>query len=235
MSDSYSSNKELRRLQIARDLFTQLLSENYDYPPDVEIDLEKDLSRCEVEIVKFDSKTIKSHAKVWTNETGVNGKIIDEISFNELEKQKNFYEIFILDNDEYNRNSVGKVYIKGKAVFKIPTELKTKGKSEHFTPLLYRILFYTLKMKGSPGLVFDLLEHCWFEKKLADYLRDKHYLPNNQIVDQSSLNVSVNKVRTAISRLSNKFLCDIGTELSTSKTGYYNLNHMPNYCLIKML
>ena len=240
MSDSYSNDIKLRRLEIARDLFSELLKDSHGYPADVEIDLEKNLAECmsEIKSIKsLDSNTSdpKKYAKVWTNKSGHEGKYIDQDNYDELVVQKANYDIFIIDNGEFFRKTVGKVYLNGKPKFHRPKKKSGPDETKYFTPLLYRLLVYTLKFNGSPGEVFNLIEFCWFEQSLAKSLKEKHMNSKGEIVDQDSLNESSSKVRAAASRLSTNFLNDFGVELTTSKTGNYSLNLIPNYCLIELL
>jgi hypothetical protein len=178
----------------------------------------------------------ENYAKIWTNETSSEYLLIDKHRFEGLNKKKSNYDIFIVDNGEYYRKTVGKVYFRGSPMFPQP---KTKKNNEvetiTFTPLPYRLLVYTLKLKGSPGEVFDLLEFCWFEKVSAERLRKKHKNSHNEIIDIDKLHESASKVRKAASKLSTNFLIDyFGIELTTSKTSFYSLNKLPKYCYVEL-
>ena len=74
MDDSYSSDENIRRLEIARDLFSDLLLYNPDYPSDVKAELKKDLGTCEDKLKNLTSSA--THGSI-TSKRGIGSPEID--------------------------------------------------------------------------------------------------------------------------------------------------------------
>ena len=166
------------------------------------------------EQIKIENK----FAKAWTNETGAEGKKIDKQKFEELKKIRSDYDIFIIDNGEYERDAVGSIYFKGNEV-------------RDFTSLKYRILFYTLSKNGFPREAINIIENCWFD--IDKTLKDLKKLWTEK--QKNQFHANTNFLRSQISKLNQILKKHFGIRLITKGNGLYRLDHKtPKYCVIKI-
>jgi len=79
MNDSGAPSNELERLKIAKKLFKQLIKDDNGYPPEVKLQLKKDLADCYEKItkIKFMKTDLKTKQLVSTNKPSINPSKID--------------------------------------------------------------------------------------------------------------------------------------------------------------
>jgi hypothetical protein len=231
------SNDKLNRLNIAHGLFLELLERKAGYPKTVREELESDLRECGEKIEEL------QYAKVWTQETPPEGTFISEEEFDDLVKNKSGYKIFIIDKGEYKLGSVGEAYFDNNPVFPQPEKDKkidsNKAEDEKIflTPLEYRLLVYTLKQKGVPGDLFNLVEYCWFESKEAKDLKIlRQQEVRGEYIEGQSFDDRTKKYVKAISLLTKLLKKYFGIRLITKGTRKYKLDPItPHYYVIEKL
>jgi len=177
------------------------------------------------EVLKTKGKEVrdeKKYAKVWRNETGTEEEIINKQKFDEFEKMKLNYDIFIIDNGEYERDSVGSIYFNGNEI-------------KDFTSLKYRILFYTLRKNGFPREAINIIENCWIgiDGRISEL--KKCWIEKNDPDMNQKFHEGINFMKTEISKLNRVIKNSFGIRLITKGTGLYRLDpETPKFCVMKI-
>lgn len=137
----------------------------------------------------FEGEATVEYARLWTNDTELLKKYPESSyepgalamandDFNDLYKDKGRFQVFIVDQGEYENRSVGKIYIGGKPAFRATKE--DPPVIRELTDLEYRLFDYLLRNHDHENnrYLFDLMAHCWFVledriKELKDLYRKK--------------------------------------------------------------
>ena len=186
---------------------------------------------------KFQNKK-PEYARMWTNETPPEGKIIDKEEFDRYEKNKADYQIFIIDRGEIERSSVGEICFGKKAKIIKDKDAKTKErikakKKTDITSTDYKILFHTLKNGGRTGDIFTILEQC-FGKDIKEHGPGEKSWVELYKTEPTIFWDATRTHRKAIGELST-FLCKkIGVILQSKRKRIFKLIPIPPYCLLQI-
>jgi len=158
-----------------------------------------------------------------------------------LIENRSDYDIFIIDDGEYNRDDVGAVWFRGEPASLQAIRVDDSYNMEAYdqkkkkclrSALSYRILVYTLKEACMPGEIYHFVEHCWGQKNIA--LSIKHDMEKLSKGEISSVDFNdlTNTYRSGIGKVSKYLQERLRTELRSQHKRKYKLSSIPKYCLL---
>lgn len=168
-------------------------------------------------------------AKLWTKDSGQEGKFIDEQEFNELFARKANYEIFIVDRGEYDMDSVGEVHLNNDIIL-MTNSSTSKRRKNHLTSPEYKLLVFTLQNNYRAGHIVNMVENCYGKKNEAEDLR-----AISEAKDTDKFGERTSNYRRTISNLSKLLSDKIKVKIRSFRTGSYVMTGKPSFCLIMFL
>jgi len=165
------------------------------------------------------------YALMWTKDIGIEGKKITQEEFEKQIASKQDFDVFIVDEGEYEQGHVGTVYSKGNLWSKIEDESKDKKKDGYLSPLTYRILVHTLKNRYKAGDTPTLFDKCWKEPQRAKNLKK---------ISKYERSEQQGKCRKAFSLLNKILIKEIGAQIKASDDGVYCMTNKILYCVIRI-
>jgi hypothetical protein len=176
------------------------------------------------------------YARMWTNQTGMKGELIDKENFNGLEKNKSDYQIFVIDRGEFERNSIGQVYFgskpKGKENRNEKRGKKSKNKIKRdMSATHYKLLFHALKNDCCAGDIFTVLRQCFPKEKPLDY---KSWVKFYE-TEATGFWSRTSTFRKSIAELSNLLNEKIGVRMQSRRNKIYRLIPIPSFCLTQII
>jgi hypothetical protein len=224
-----SQINEEKRLKIASQLFSELLSNSKQYPQEVIEELEMDVRFCEEKLNITKPKF--EYAKIWNNDTNPY-EIIDEPDYHQLINKRETYEIFVIDQGECERDAVGRVYL---SCSTNSYNKKNRIIDISLKPKEYKILVFILKSQLFAGDMITIIRDCFNEHEKADRLDVN--LKDNKIIGKGKnwFHDETSYYRKEISNLSKVLSNYLGVELSSKRKGNYKLTREVRYCLIEIL
>lgn len=91
MSETIVSNDKLKRLELARDLFFELLQDGPNYPPDVKRELKDDLEACKAKIKEMNSHMLNTNIQIISTEPDQTDKLEIDNSYFETKYKIDFH------------------------------------------------------------------------------------------------------------------------------------------------
>jgi hypothetical protein len=167
------------------------------------------------------------HAMMWTKETGSIGKKISKEQFEKLINDKKKYEVFIIDEGEFERGQVGAVHLSGERWSKLEDRMNRKEEGKYLTPLFYRILVHTLKNHYMAGDTFILVEKCWKESPRR--------IKELKSLDKISRGEKQGKYRKGLNCMNEILREKIDTDITAVEGGVYHMTRKIVYCVIEVV
>jgi hypothetical protein len=227
-----SQINEEKRLKLAKQLFSELLDKSDEYPQEVIDELNMDMRFCKGKLITTKPKL--EYAKIWNNNTKP-FEMIDVSDYHALVNKKETYSIFVIDQGECGRDSVGNVYFSFCDNSSNKKNQKTKIINISLKPKEYKILVFILKNQLVAGDMITIIRDCFNEHEKADRLDVN--LKDNKVIGKGKnwFHEETSYYRKEISNLS-KILSDyLGAELSSMRKGNYKLTRDVRYCLIEII
>lgn len=178
------TSQKIKRLQLAHQLFSELLREGIDYPSDVEIELDDCLFNCENQIANLQGKISQS---------SINEALIDYLEIDKSYFEKR-YEI------EFYNGADGK---RGKLIFDKKQSLDLSGIQNDMFLKLYNVL----KDTWDTSLPRDIgwVSYDDFRNSVNRWKKKLNKNPDFEVADP--------RISTEIDRINKKFVKIIGCKL----------------------
>lgn len=185
---------------------------------------EKFVEKHGINILENKVETVSCcYAQMWTKDIGIEGKKITREEFDKQIASKQNFDVFIVDEGEYEQGHVGMIYSKGNLWSKIEDESKDEKKEGYLSPLTYRILVHTLKNRYKAGNTPLLFDKCWNEPQRAKNLKK---------ISKYERSEQQGKCRKTFSLLNKILIKEIGSQIKAADDGIYYMTPKSLYCVI---
>lgn len=192
--------------------------------------------RCKIEEKNRHNQQYKNnYVRMWTNGSKLEGKLINEHTFNNLMANIDKHDIFIIDNGQYEKGFVGKVYFNGHLMEKTSQNKKKDSKiRDHLTPSEYKIIVFTLKNQLVAGDIPTIVRECYGNVRQAEAFKKLLKKIDDNNLSKFNYKYQTNSYVKNISVMNKVLNHYLDVKLSSNKKYNYCFTRNLKFCFLSL-